>query len=156
MDPQPRTDDVKPVLTEMSDGALAVAIGRYQQDALAEAYRRHAGAVFGLARRVLSDHTRAEAFPDATERCNQLDDDCDGEVDADALPLTWYADGVKQIGAPRAGIYINLVPVFAVLQGALLLGERLGLPSLIGGLLVLAGVMLTTVGPTALRKELPA
>ena len=73
-----------------------------------------------------------------------------------ALAFTWYADGVKQIGATRAGIYINLVPVFAVPQGALLLGERLGLPSLIGGLLVLAGVMLTTVEPTALRKELPA
>jgi RNA polymerase sigma-70 factor (ECF subfamily) len=60
MNEQPRTEDVKPPLTEMSDGALAVAIGRYQQDALAEAYRRHAGAVFGLARRVLTDHARAE------------------------------------------------------------------------------------------------
>lgn len=73
-----------------------------------------------------------------------------------ALAFTWYADGVRQIGATRAGIYINLVPVFAVLQGALLLGERLGLASLVGGLLVLAGVLLTTVEPTALRKELPA
>ena len=47
-------------VSEMSDGALAVAIGRYQQAALAEAYRRHAGAVFGLARRLLTDHARAE------------------------------------------------------------------------------------------------
>ena len=60
MDDQVRTEDVKQVLTEMSDGALAVAIGRYQQDALAEAYRRHAGAVFGLARRLLTDRARAE------------------------------------------------------------------------------------------------
>lgn len=37
-----------------------VAIGRYQQAALAEAYRRHAGAVFGLAKRLLSDGPRAE------------------------------------------------------------------------------------------------
>jgi RNA polymerase sigma-70 factor (ECF subfamily) len=37
-----------------------VAIGRYREDALAETYRRHAGAVFGLARRVLADATRAE------------------------------------------------------------------------------------------------
>jgi RNA polymerase sigma-70 factor, ECF subfamily len=47
-------------LVDASDGALVVAIGRWRQDALAEAYRRHAGAVFGLARRVLSDPARAE------------------------------------------------------------------------------------------------
>ena len=39
-------------LREMSDAGLVVAISRYHQDALAEAYRRHAGAVFGLARRL--------------------------------------------------------------------------------------------------------
>ena len=43
-----------------SDTALVVSIGRFSQDALAEAYRRHAGAVFGLAKRLLSDHARAE------------------------------------------------------------------------------------------------
>ena len=47
-------------LADVSDSALVVAIGRFQQDALAEAYRRHAGAVFGLARRLLTDHARAE------------------------------------------------------------------------------------------------
>ena len=48
------------VLQEMSDGGLVVAIARYREDALAEAYRRHAGAVFALARRVLADLTTAE------------------------------------------------------------------------------------------------
>jgi RNA polymerase sigma-70 factor, ECF subfamily len=43
-----------------SDAALVVAIGRWRQDALAEAYRRHAGAVFGLARRLLFDQVLAE------------------------------------------------------------------------------------------------
>ncbi len=46
--------------TEASDAALVVSIGRYQQAALAEAYRRHAGASFGLAKRLLNDHSRAE------------------------------------------------------------------------------------------------
>ncbi|MGE0880334.1 MAG: sigma-70 family RNA polymerase sigma factor [Acidimicrobiia bacterium] len=46
--------------TSASDGALAVAVARYRHDALAEVYRRHAGAVFGLARRLLSDKTLAE------------------------------------------------------------------------------------------------
>ncbi len=37
-----------------------VGISRYSQEALAEAYRRHAGAVFALARRLLVDATLAE------------------------------------------------------------------------------------------------
>jgi RNA polymerase sigma-70 factor, ECF subfamily len=47
-------------LTDASDTALVVAVGRWHEDALAELFRRHAGAVFGLARRVLGDPGRAE------------------------------------------------------------------------------------------------
>src|SRR5580700_6568864 len=47
-------------LTDASDTALVVAIGRWHEDALAEVFRRHAGAIFGLARRVLGDPSRAE------------------------------------------------------------------------------------------------
>jgi RNA polymerase sigma-70 factor (ECF subfamily) len=43
-----------------SDAVLVVAISRYRQAALAEAYRRHAGAVFALSRRLLVDATLAE------------------------------------------------------------------------------------------------
>jgi RNA polymerase sigma-70 factor (ECF subfamily) len=49
-------DDIR----DASDATLVVAIGRYRQDALAEAYRRHAGAVFALSRRLLVDRTLAE------------------------------------------------------------------------------------------------
>src|SRR5436305_12419557 len=49
-----------PDLSTASDAALVVAISRYHQDALAEAYRRHGGAVFGLARRLLGDSAVAE------------------------------------------------------------------------------------------------
>ena len=47
-------------LRDAGDAALVVSIGRYHEDALAEVYRRHAGAVFALARRRLSDRTLAE------------------------------------------------------------------------------------------------
>ena len=47
-------------LHDASDTALVVAIGRYRQDALAEVFRRHAGAVHGLARRLLGDEAQAE------------------------------------------------------------------------------------------------
>ena len=61
-----------------------------------------------------------------------------------ALGFTWFADGVKRLGAARASAFVNLVPVFAVLQAAVLLDERLGFAVLGGGLLVIAGVWLTT------------
>ena len=60
-----------------------------------------------------------------------------------ALAFTWFADGVKRLGAAKASVFVNLVPVFAVLQAAVLLDERLELPVLGGGLLVIAGVWLT-------------
>lgn len=44
----------------MSDSALVVSIGRWDQAALAEAYRRHGGAVFALARRMCGDRAVAE------------------------------------------------------------------------------------------------
>jgi RNA polymerase sigma-70 factor, ECF subfamily len=47
-------------LREASDAALVMAIGRWRDDALAEAYRRHAGSVFGLAHRLLANRTIAE------------------------------------------------------------------------------------------------
>jgi RNA polymerase sigma-70 factor, ECF subfamily len=48
--PYARTDDV----------GLVIAIARYNGDAFAEAYRRHAGAVFALAQRMLWERTLAE------------------------------------------------------------------------------------------------
>ena len=52
--------DVAPNFEAASDAALAIAISRYEQSALAEAYKRHAGAVFALARRLLVDQALAE------------------------------------------------------------------------------------------------
>ena len=60
MDEPLRTPGVRSDPSTLSDGALAMAMARYQQDALAEAYRRHAGAVFGLARRLLGGQAQAE------------------------------------------------------------------------------------------------
>lgn len=45
---------------ELSDTALAVAVGRLDTDALRELYRRYGAAVFGIAKRVLRDRSLAE------------------------------------------------------------------------------------------------
>jgi RNA polymerase sigma-70 factor (ECF subfamily) len=47
-------------LRDVSDAALMVAIARFREEALAEVYRRHGDAAFGLAVRVLHDHALAE------------------------------------------------------------------------------------------------
>jgi RNA polymerase sigma-70 factor, ECF subfamily len=47
-------------LGEVSDAQLVTSIARYSEVALAEVYRRHGGAVYGLARRVLQSATEAE------------------------------------------------------------------------------------------------
>ena len=49
-----------PPIDEVSDAQLVTSIARYSEVALAEAYRRHGGAVFGLAKRVLLNPTEAE------------------------------------------------------------------------------------------------
>lgn len=60
-----------------------------------------------------------------------------------ALGFVWYAQGLQILGAARTAVFNNLVPVFGVIFGALLLSEQV-LPSMvIGGAIALAGVSLT-------------
>ncbi len=47
-------------ISEASDAQLVTMVARYNEVALAEIYRRHGGAVFGLARRVLNNAAEAE------------------------------------------------------------------------------------------------
>ena len=47
-------------LNERSDAQLVTSIARYSEAALAEVYRRHGGAVYGIARRVLISKAEAE------------------------------------------------------------------------------------------------
>jgi RNA polymerase sigma-70 factor (ECF subfamily) len=54
------TRDMDPLNHELDDARLILAVSRGDQDALAECYRRHGDAVFGLTRRVLADGAMAE------------------------------------------------------------------------------------------------
>lgn len=58
------------------------------------------------------------------------------------LGFLWFYDGVKRLGASRAAMYVNLVPVSGILLGTLLLGEALDSSLLLGGTLVFSGLAL--------------
>jgi drug/metabolite transporter (DMT)-like permease len=59
-----------------------------------------------------------------------------------AVSLVLFYDGVRRIGAARASVFINLVPVFAIALGVLLLGETLEVSMIVGGALVILGIFL--------------
>jgi drug/metabolite transporter (DMT)-like permease len=60
-----------------------------------------------------------------------------------AISYIWFTDGLKHIGASKASAFLNLVPIFGVLFGALILHERLSIAVIIGGVLIITGVILT-------------
>ncbi|EFQ63048.1 DMT family transporter [Pseudomonas sp. FP597] len=59
-----------------------------------------------------------------------------------ALAYIGYYDGIRRIGATRSGVFIALNPLTAVICGALLLGEQLTAPMLLGGVIILLGIFL--------------
>lgn len=59
------------------------------------------------------------------------------------LAFSWYYEALQEIGASKTGIFINLVPVSAVILGYVLLGEQVGLSLAVGGLMVIGGVFVT-------------
>lgn len=56
---------------------------------------------------------------------------------------TWYVQGVQAIGPARTVVYTNLVPVFGVLLGYLILSEPIDVSMAFGGLIVIVGVFMT-------------
>lgn len=62
-----------------------------------------------------------------------------------ALGFSLYYKGIQQIGATRAGIFINLVPVFSILLSCFFLHETIKLTVIVGGILVLTGITITNM-----------
>lgn len=60
-----------------------------------------------------------------------------------ALGFIWYYEGILAIGASRAGIFINIVPVSSVLMAFFLLNESIDTSVLLGAGLVITGVYIT-------------
>jgi drug/metabolite transporter (DMT)-like permease len=58
------------------------------------------------------------------------------------LGFVWFYQGVERIGTTRAGLFINFVPISAVILAFLMLQEPITWSLAVGALLVLSGVYL--------------
>lgn len=70
-----------------------------------------------------------------------------------AIGFSLYYQAIRKIGATRAGVFINLVPFFAILLSWCILDEAIKPAVLSGGLLVLAGVTLTNLPARRLAPQ---
>ncbi len=62
------------------------------------------------------------------------------------LGFVWFYQGVQRIGTTRAGLFINFVPISAVILAFFLLREPITWSLAVGAILVLSGVYLTNRG----------
>jgi len=62
-----------------------------------------------------------------------------------AVAFVWYYQGVRAIGPTRSAVFNNLVPIFGMTSGVLVLGEPLHASMVVGGLVALAGVTLVNL-----------
>ncbi len=58
------------------------------------------------------------------------------------LGFVWYYEGIRTIGASRASLFINFVPISAICLAHVILGESLSAALLLGAALVVLGVTL--------------
>ncbi len=66
--------------------------------------------------------------------------------------FVWYYEGIKTIGPARASIFINFVPLSAIVLAFVILGEPVSLSLLMGVILVITGVFLTNVNTMGKSK----
>ena len=64
-----------------------------------------------------------------------------------AVAHIWWYRAVERVGASRAAVFMNVTPIVGVVMATTLLAEPVGLWEILGTLLVLGGVALTTATP---------
>ncbi|HBW35734.1 DMT family transporter [Desulfosporosinus sp. BICA1-9] len=65
-------------------------------------------------------------------------------VFASVLGYLFQAIAIQRIGAPRTAVFINLVPIFTIIQSVTILGESITLIKLMCAAIVITGVYLAT------------
>jgi drug/metabolite transporter (DMT)-like permease len=71
---------------------------------------------------------------------------------ASVLAFIFFVNAVAAIGASKANIFTNAIPVFTALFSWLLLGEQLGAIKLAGMLIVMAGIIMSQMSRTKISR----
>jgi drug/metabolite transporter (DMT)-like permease len=71
---------------------------------------------------------------------------------ASGLAYMMYSAALKHVDASEAGVYTNLIPIVGVITG-IMLGDPLSARAIIGGVVVLVGVWLTSRQPTPVSPQ---
>jgi drug/metabolite transporter (DMT)-like permease len=77
-------------------------------------------------------------------------------VFASVLGYLFQMVSIQRIGAPRTAIFINLVPIFTIIQSVTILGESITLLKLISAAIVITGVYLATRPETNVKHSVKA
>ncbi len=70
-----------------------------------------------------------------------------------ALGFVWYYEGIERIGAMKASLFINLVPISAIVMASFLLSEPITISLLLGTVMVVVGVYFTNTGSLLLPAQ---
>jgi drug/metabolite transporter (DMT)-like permease len=62
---------------------------------------------------------------------------------ATVIGFVWYYQGVQRLGPTKTGLFINFIPVFAILCAFIILREPITISLVVGTALVISGVYLT-------------
>ena len=73
-------------------------------------------------------------------------------IGASVVSQIFYISGIELIGANRAGLFINLVPIFGTLLSVLIVGETFQLYQALALVLVLGGIWLAEYSGRKIAK----
>jgi drug/metabolite transporter (DMT)-like permease len=85
-----------------------------------------------------------DAWPQLTQPGNIAAIVYSGSISTGVAYATWHY-GVRHLGGSRAGVYQNVVTLVAVIGGWLCLSEPVLIPQFVGGLAIIAGVILMRI-----------
>lgn len=69
------------------------------------------------------------------------------------LGFVWYYDGIREIGTSRASLFINFVPICAILLAHFILDETLTPSLFLGAVMVIAGVSMNQLAPDGKKNN---
>ncbi|KUZ75726.1 DMT family transporter [Burkholderia ubonensis] len=133
------------MLCAVASWAAYTVIGRYALDGLSPLVSTTYATLWGLALLIGASLLDAHAHAGATAPLTWQAAGAIAYLGAvgTVVAFVWYSQGIRALGPARTAVFTNLVPVFGVLLSVVLLGESLTRSMLAGGVLVIAGVMLT-------------